>query len=57
LNLSGAEAAEVRRFFHRQGQRAAFDVTARLAARLPARVADALISWSRRLRQGTAPSR
>lgn len=57
LSLSGAEAAEVRRFFHGQGQRAAFDVTVQLAARLPARVAATLINWTLRLRQGAVPSR
>jgi hypothetical protein len=57
LKLSGAEAAKVRRFFHGQGQRAAFDVTAQLAARLPARVVAAVLDWTHRLRQGTVPSR
>jgi hypothetical protein len=57
FNLSGAEAAEVRRFFHEQGRRAAFDVTAQLASRFPTRVAAALLDWTRRLRQSTVPGR
>jgi hypothetical protein len=57
FDLSRAEAAAVRRFFHQQGQRAAFDVTAQLAARLPAHVAAAFLDWTRRLRQSTVPGR
>jgi hypothetical protein len=57
LTLSGADAAEVRRFFHLQGKRAALDVTLELAARMPARVAAAVLDWTRRLRRGTVPSR